>query len=68
MMTTSKNEKNVINTCNVATLVVGLWPMQGGCKVTSQEGDSGVISHALGSAKSVRAWTSHSQGNSHVGS
>jgi hypothetical protein len=41
----------------VTTLALGLRPTQGGCKVVGQEKDSGVTSHALESAKSVRAWT-----------
>jgi hypothetical protein len=36
---------------------LGSWPKQGGCKVVGQEGDLVVTSHALESAKSVRAWT-----------
>jgi hypothetical protein len=41
----------------VATLAFGSWPRQGGCKVAGLIVDSGVTSHALGSAKSVREWT-----------
>jgi hypothetical protein len=36
---------------------LGLATKARGCKVAGQEGDSGVTSHAPGSAKSVREWT-----------
>jgi hypothetical protein len=42
---------------NVATLVLGSLPRQGGCKVTGQKGDPRVTSHAFESVKSVREGT-----------
>jgi hypothetical protein len=42
-------EKNII-----ATLALDSCPRQGGCKVASQKGGSGVASHVPGSTKSVR--------------
>jgi hypothetical protein len=41
----------------VATLTLGSWPRQGGCKVAGQEGGPIVTSHVPESAKSVREWT-----------
>jgi hypothetical protein len=39
---------------NGTTLALGSRPRQRGSKVAGQEGDPGIISHAPGSAKSVR--------------
>jgi hypothetical protein len=50
----------------VTTLAFDLWPKQGGWKVSGQEGDLRVASHALKSAKSVTEWTLHSKVNTHV--
>jgi hypothetical protein len=49
--------------CNLS---FGLATKVRGWKVAGQEGDPRVTSHAHGSTKSVREWTSHSQMNSHV--
>jgi hypothetical protein len=41
----------------VTTLTLGSWPRQGGCKGADQERNSGVTSHNLRRAKSVKART-----------
>jgi hypothetical protein len=43
-----------VECCNLS---FGLATKIRGCKVADQEGDSRMISHALGSAKSVKEWT-----------
>jgi hypothetical protein len=53
-------------TFNVATLALGSWLKQGGCRVAGQKGDPGAL-HMLPGMQ--RAWgnePSHSQVNSHV--